>query len=428
MKAVVLAAGEGTRLRPLTFTKSKHMIPIAGKPILEHLFIALKDAGITETIVVVNHYQDLIQNRFKDGERYGHRIRYIRQEKLLGTANAISLVEDHIDSDGFLIVYGDLQIDSSVIRSAIEKYNEKSLNVLSVVYAKNPQRYGVVTIENGVVKDIVEKPRLETVSRHPVNAGVYVFSNRIFHEIKKTPKSKRGEYEITDTIQHLLKRNVQVASNTISSESWTDIGYPWDLLEANRKILSREKPVIKGEIEDGAHVKGTLILEENAEIRSGTYIEGPVYIGVGSNVGPNCHIRPSTSIGNNAHVGNACEVKNSLIFDGTHIGHLSYVGDSIIGENCNLGAGTLTANLRFDKRPVKVKVKDALIDSGRKKLGAIIGDNVEVGIGVKIMPGIKVGPKSLIGPNVVLYRDLAPKKIVLQTQDLEFFKTKCQVQ
>jgi bifunctional UDP-N-acetylglucosamine pyrophosphorylase/glucosamine-1-phosphate N-acetyltransferase len=210
----------------------------------------------------------------------------------------------------------------------------------------------------------------------------------------------------------------------ISSESWTDIGYPWDLLEANRKMLSRAKPAIKGEVEEEAHVKGTLILEENARIRSGAYIEGPVYIGVGSSVGPNCYLRPFTSIGNYANVGNACEVKNSLIFDGTHVSHLSYVGDSIIGENCNLGAETLTGNLRFDKKSVKVKVKNVLIDSGRKKLGAIIGDNVEVGIGVKIMPGIKVGPHSWIGPNVVLYRDIATKTYVLQTQNLEFMRTK----
>jgi len=424
LKAVILAAGEGTRLKPLTLTKSKHMIPIAGKPILEHLFIALKDGGITETILVVNHHQELIQNRFEDGERYGLRIQYIKQEKLLGTANAISLVEEYIDGDGFLVAYGDLHIDPSVISSAVEKYTEKNLDVLSVVYVEHPQRYGVVTVENDKIKEIVEKPRLNSVGKHPINAGIYVFSNKIFQEIRKTPKSKRGEYEITDTIQRLLNRDVQVTSNVISSESWTDIGYPWDLLEANRKMLSRAKPAIKGEVEEEAHVKGTLILEENARIRSGAYIEGPVYIGVGSSVGPNCYLRPFTSIGNYANVGNACEVKNSLIFDGTHVSHLSYVGDSIIGENCNLGAGTLTGNLRFDKKSVKVKVKNVLIDSGRKKLGAIIGDNVEVGIGVKIMPGIKIGPHSWIGPNVVLYRDIATKTYVLQTQDLEFMKTK----
>lgn len=419
MKAVVLAAGEGTRLRPLTLTRSKHMIPLAGKPILEHLLSALKEGGITEILVVVNYYKDLIQNYFRDGSRWGLNISYFHQKKLLGTARALELVKEHVDNEGFLVVYGDLLIDSSVIKSVINKYDEKGLITLSVVPVKNPQQYGVVTLGDGLIKEIFEKPKPESTRGNLVNAGVYIFSGEIFEEIKKTPKSLRAEYEITDTLQLLLKRNAQIASNMISPESWMDVGQPWDLLEANQRVLERAKHGIRGEVEDGAHTMGVLVLEEDARIRSGAYIEGPVYIGRGSDIGPNCYVRPFTSLGRNVRIGNACEIKNSLILDGTHIGHLSYVGDSIIGENCNLGAGTLIANLRLDKKTVKVKVKDELVDSGRRKLGIIMGDNVETGIGAKFMPGVKIGPNAWIGSNVVLYRDVPSRTFVLQKQDLE---------
>lgn len=188
MKAVIIAAGEGNRLKPLTLVRSKHMIPIAGKPILEHLFIALKEAGITEVFVVVGHYKDLIQNYFEDGDKWGLKIVYFHQEKLLGTANAIGFVEEYIGNEDFLVVYGDLLIHHSVLQSAIKKHDKKGCNVLTVVSVANPQRYGVVTLEDDMVKGIIEKPKSDTANSNLINAGVYVFSKEIFQEIKKTPK------------------------------------------------------------------------------------------------------------------------------------------------------------------------------------------------------------------------------------------------
>ena len=154
-------------------------------------------------------------------------------------------------------------------------------------------------------------------------------------------------------------------------------------------------------------------------IRSGAYIEGPAFIGEGSDIGPNCYIRPFTSIGKKVRIGNACEIKNSIIMDNTHIGHLSYVGDSVICENCNLGAGTVTANYRLDAGTIKMLVKDKVVDTGRKKLGAILGADVKAGINTLFMPGVKVGNNCWIGPNVVVYRDLPPNTITLLKQNLE---------
>jgi bifunctional UDP-N-acetylglucosamine pyrophosphorylase/glucosamine-1-phosphate N-acetyltransferase len=174
-----------------------------------------------------------------------------------------------------------------------------------------------------------------------------------------------------------------------------------------------------GEIEDGAHILGPVTIAETARIRSGAYIEGPTLIDEGSDIGPNCYIRPCTSIGKKVRIGNAVEVKNSIVMDGTHIGHLSYVGDSILGERCNLGAGTITANYRLDSGTVKMMIKDKLVDSGRRKLGAILGDEVKTGINALTMPGIKIGVNSQIGPNYIAYRDMTANTTALLSQPQE---------
>jgi bifunctional UDP-N-acetylglucosamine pyrophosphorylase/glucosamine-1-phosphate N-acetyltransferase len=200
---------------------------------------------------------------------------------------------------------------------------------------------------------------------------------------------------------------------------WLDIGRPWDLLEANRWALMRRNHKIVGTVEDGAHLVGPVTIAETARVRSGAYIEGPAFVDEESDIGPNCYIRPYTSVGKKVRIGNACEIKESIIMDCAHIGHLSYVGDSIIGEKCNLGAGTITANYRLDSGTVKMMVKDKLVDSGRRKLGVILGDNVKTGINALFMPGVKVGNDSWIGPNCMIQRDLPAKSTVLLKQDIE---------
>jgi bifunctional UDP-N-acetylglucosamine pyrophosphorylase/glucosamine-1-phosphate N-acetyltransferase len=198
-----------------------------------------------------------------------------------------------------------------------------------------------------------------------------------------------------------------------------DIGRPWDLLEANRWALMRREHKVRGYIENGAFLIGPVTVKETARIRSGAYIEGPAFIDDGSDIGPNCYIRPYTSIGKGVRISNACEVKNSIIMDRVHIGHLSYVGDSILGEDCNLGAGTITANYRLDSGTIKMMVKDKVVDSERTKLGAVLGDNVKTGVNALLMPGVKVGNNSQVGPNVVVHRDVEANTVVLLKQNVE---------
>jgi len=406
LKAVVLAAGEGARLRPLTTTRPKHMLPIAGKPILEHLLLAIREGGIRQVVVVVAYRCEMIESYFEDGERLGLDLTYVHQERLLGTANAIGLAEEYVDEDYFLVVYGDLYIHASLIKSLVQRHSETGLTSMTVVPVENPQQFGVVDLRDGFVRGIIEKPKAGEGYGNLANAGIYVLPREVFGEISKTQASPRAEFEITDTIRLLIEKGIPIVSNVVDPDSWLDLGRPWDLLEASERALRSSKLEVKGTVERGVTIVGDVGVEEGARIRSGSYLEGPLLIGGGSDIGPNCHIRPFTSIGRNVRVGSACEVKASLIFDGTHIGHLSYVGDSIIGENCNLGAGTITANLRLDDGTVKVMIKSELVDSGRRKLGAIVGDNVKTGIDVNLMPGVKLGPNAWIGPNVTVYRDV----------------------
>lgn len=419
MKAVVLAAGEGVRLQPITTTKPKHLIKIGGKPILEHCLNAVKNVGIDEALIIVHYMEDTIRQYFGDGKKLGLKIDYVKQEAMLGTGNAVSIVESHINDD-FLLVNGDLLFSAEVVRNVVDSHlREKPAATMAVVPVDNPEDYGIIELEEERrVKRIFEKPKSQEAPTNLANAGIYAFSTEIFEKIKKTSATARGEWEITDAILELSKEKIVLAVK-ISKDDWVDIGKPWNLLEANRWALMRMEYKVCGIVEKDAHLVGPVTVADTARIRSGVYIEGPAFIDENSDIGPNCYIRPCTSVGKKVRIGNACEIKNSVIMDKAHIGHLSYVGDSIIGESCNLGAGTITANYRLDAGTVKMVVKDRVVDSGRTKLGVVLGDNVKVGINSLFMPGVKVGVNSWIGPNVVVYRDVPANTMVVLKQNLE---------
>jgi bifunctional UDP-N-acetylglucosamine pyrophosphorylase/glucosamine-1-phosphate N-acetyltransferase len=420
MKAVVLAAGEGVRLQPITLTRPKHMIKVGGKPLLEHCLNAIKASGISEVLIVIHYMGNTIREYFDDGKKFGLKVGYVEQKEMLGTGNAVSTVKPHVTED-FLLIYGDLLFSKEVINRVLNLHRkEKAEAVMAVAPVENPENYGIVELENDEkVKRIVEKPKKNEAPTNLANAGIYVFSTEIFDKIRETAASVRGEWEITDAISQFLKEKKNVLAAKIPKDEWMDIGRPWDLLEANSWALMRMEHKVLGNVEEGAHLIGPVTVAESARIRSGAYVEGPAFIDEESDIGPNCYIRPYTSIGKRARIGNACEIKNSIIMDNVHIGHLSYVGDSIIGENCNLGAGTITANYRLDGETIKMVVKGDVTDSGRRKLGAILGDNVKTGINALFMPGVKVGVNSWVGPNLTVTRDLPSNTIVLAKQNVE---------
>jgi bifunctional UDP-N-acetylglucosamine pyrophosphorylase/glucosamine-1-phosphate N-acetyltransferase len=417
MKAVVLAAGEGTRMWPLAETKPKHLLPVGGKSLISHILQTLADSSMRDVYVVVGFKSDLIRSTLGDGRRYGVRIEYLDQPRWTGTAAALKVAHDAIGNDPFLALYGDLWINSSAIQAVVEKSRECS-RVMGVVRMANPSEYGVLELDGDKLARIREKPSRTGLAEGWINTGVYVLDGEVFRALEETALSRRAEYELTSSLQSLLDQGKEIRSAIIAREDWMDIGRPWDLLEANERVLANLPHRVNGTVEQGAILKGPIWLEESASIKSGCYIEGPVYIGKESKVGPNSRVRPSTSLGDGVTVGTSCEVKNTIVMNGTKIPHLSYVGDSIIGENCNLAAGTITANIRLDEEVLMVRVKGRLQSTGRKKLGVIMGDEVQTGINASLMPGVRVGSGSYIGPGTVISQDVPSGQVVFAKQSL----------
>ncbi len=387
-------------MRPLTYTRPKVMLPIANKPILEHLLIEARKAGIKEFVFITGYHDEQVRDYFGSGDKWGVTIDYCTQRRQLGTADALKMVKSLVDGN-FLVLNGDILVDQKGINGLTDKSN----TTMSIVKVKDTKDLGVVEVSKGKVVRIHEKT--EKPPSHMANAGLYLFTPDIFDAISQTSKSPRGEYEITDSLQLMIGKGYHISSQEISY--WLDLTYPWYLLTANESLLAGIESQNLGKIEDNVVMQGTISIGKDTVVRSGSYIVGPAVIGQNCEIGPNCYIRPYTSIGDNCHIGNAVEVKNSIIMRGSKIPHHNYIGDSIIGEECNLGAGTKIANLRLDKKDIMA----GSIDTKRHKLGAIIGDSVETGINASINVGSMIGNNTHIGPGAIVSGVISPNSKIL---------------
>ncbi len=404
MKAVILAAGEGTRMRPLTANLPKPLLPVAGKPFLRHTLEAVRHAGIREVTILIGWQGHRIRESFGRGEDSGLTIDYEEQADRLGTAHALGQLRKHVEGP-FLSINGDVVVSGDALKDLVAYHTKMKGPIMALAEVPDPRPFGVVELTDGRVTGLEEKPR--TPKSHLINAGIYVFEPDIFPLIDATPKSSRAEFEITDTIRMLLAKR-DMHGFRLPGE-WLDVGRPWDLLRANAALLKPLKGEVHGTVDAGATLVGDVLIEAGAHVRPGSHIEGPTIIGPGAEIGPNCYIRPSTAIGPNAKVGNACEVKNSILMEGTHVPHQNYVGDSVLGERCNLGAGTKVANLRLDEANVRVLFRGAEVDTGLRKLGVIMGDDVKVGINASIDAGTIIGEGAFIGPGASVRGNIAPR-------------------
>lgn len=410
MKAVILVAGKGTRLRPLTDNTPKPMLNVGGRPLLEWMLMRVKEAGIIEVLLITNYQEDKFIDYFGNGSKHGLKISYKTQEETLGTANAFGQAMEWVGYNEFLALYGDHFLSEGVLKSLVDAHREGEVTA-SALYVEDPSQYGAFELMGDLITKVVEKPEPGTEPSNYANVGSYIFPPKVFSYIEKTPLSPREEYEITDTMQLMIDDGIAIRKHDIKTADWLDIGLPWTLLEANRRSMEGIEYRIDGVVEDGVTINGPVWIKNGARIRSGVYIEGPVVIGEDADVGPNCYIRSATCLGDNTRVGNACEIKNSILGEGTHAPHLTYVGDSVIGMNCNLGAGTITANLRFDKSNIEVTINEKRMDSKRRKLGVIMGDNVQTGINVNFHPGVVIGSNTWIAPGITVQRDVRENTI-----------------
>ncbi|MCK4730789.1 MAG: NTP transferase domain-containing protein [Candidatus Aenigmarchaeota archaeon] len=393
MQAVILAAGKGTRMLPLTENRPKPLLKIANKTILEHNLEQLEGL-IDEAIIVVNYKKEMIKELI--GDCYKKiKIKYIEQKETLGTGNALETASELLE-DKFLVLCG----DDLYFKEDLQKVVLKNQCIL-LKESETPENFGVVLIEDGFVAGLEEKP--QNPKNNLVNTGLYLLNKDIFKI--KLNKTERGEFELTDYIKEISGLEFVIADN------WFPITHPWNLLKANEFILRNIEKKIEGVVEDNCHIGENAQIGEGSVVKSGAYIENNVIIGKNCKIGPNCYIRGSTSIGDGCHVGNGVEIKNSIFFEKSNAPHLNYIGDSIIGSNTNLGGGTIVANLRHDNKNILVNIKDKLVDTKRRKFGAIVGDVVKTGAGTLIYPGRKIMGGCFTKPKEIVTKDVSECKL-----------------
>jgi UDP-N-acetylglucosamine diphosphorylase/glucosamine-1-phosphate N-acetyltransferase len=377
-----LAAGEGRRCRPLTQTRSKVMLPVGNRPFMEHVISALAANEIRDLYIVVGYQKERVMDYFEDGLDFGVKITYLEQNELLGTAHALRKAERYVNEE-FLVVNGDNLIDARAVKELIAAKGE---NVILAALRPHSGDYGVLVIEQERVKAIIEKPGRPCSGI--LNTGAYKFSPAIFEDLRHTPISERGSYELTQTLSQMIADGREVVPQ-ISKGIWSDAIFAWDLLSANNLALGMKDTVVLGEVEEGAIIKGLVAVGRGSIIRSGSYLVGPICIGEDCDIGPSATILPSTSIGDYARIGAHSEVRNSIIMNDARIGSAAIISDSVIGASCTLGD-----QLVIETGPSVVDLEDAF---ERTEFGAIFADDVTTGSRVLAGPGTVVGTGARIG-------------------------------
>ncbi len=416
MQTVILAGGEGKRVFPLAVNSPKPMFNLLGKPIIHHVIDTLKEAGLKEYIIVVGHCGEQIKEYLKDGSNLGINIKYTLQKASLGMADALGTAKDLLD-DNFFVVNADDVFEASLIKQMTRKFKEGDADIiLSCKPVKETWKFGIIRLEADQVTDFVEKPPKGKEPSNLAVVGVYILPKKILNYYLKIPVS---DHQYEDAILQFIKDKNNV--NAVDYNGFfAGYKYPWDLFTINKHLMDNKlrMQTIKesAKVSEQATIEGKVCIEKGAKVFKGACIRGPCYIGENSVVGSNSLIRDYSSLGRDCVVGFSTEIKHSIIGDNCWF-HMNFIGDSIISNNCLFGAGTITANFRFDEKNIQVWMGDNRIDSGTNKLGAIIGENCKTGTNSSLEPGVKIGPQSMVGPNVVLQTDLQPHKIIFVNRD-----------
>lgn len=394
--AVLLAAGRGERLWPLTATRNKPLLPIANEPLVTRLARQLAGAGIERlTVVVADAGDEVAAEATRAAKAYGLALTLAEQRVRRGTGHALAQAE--LPEAPVLVTYGDLFLPTGELEAFVARGAGGAIGAKEVA---NPQDYGALELDGEALLAIHEKSG--SPPSNLVNAGVYVLPEGFGPHLAGITPSPRGELELTDAVVAATTEGLGFSVHRFAG--WLDVGWPWDVLDANALALAELEPAILGTVEEGATLHGPVRVEEGAVVKAGAYLEGPVLVGERATVGPNCYLRGATTIGSGAKVGAHNEIKNSVLFERSKVPHLSYVGDSVLGRDVNLGAGTIVANLRHDDANVRVGTARGVVDSGRRKLGVVLGDGVKTGINCTLNCGVMIGPGEGVAPGEVVTR------------------------
>lgn len=395
MQAVILAAGKSKRFYPLCDKKNKTMISLLGKTILRWTMEAVIKSGIKDIVLVVNQEgADTIPPLRCEPK-------IVIQKEAVGMADGLLCAKEAIHED-FLLLNGYHLDIGEFIKGMVAK-KKKADGVVLATERPNPWEFGVIEVNGEKIKSLVEKSPRGSEKSHLCVAGAYLLPKDFLPFLEKFPAS---HYQLEETLdKYCREKNVAVE---IAKTKPISLKYPWDLLKLKDYLLERLPVRISknAQMAKAVILEGKVTIEDGAVIMENTVIKGPAYIGRNVLVGNSVLIRGGTVIEENCQIGAFSEIKNSLFLPGTHFGGAGFVGSSIIGENCRLGHGFMTANKRFDRKKIMVKVKEEKVETDLDDLGAMIGSGVNVGIKVGTMPGKTIGPGAIIGPGTIIVEDV----------------------
>lgn len=342
MKGIILHGGHGTRLRPLTHTGPKQLLPIANKPMSQYCLESLVDAGILEIAIIIGGIgSNKVQEYYGSGEKFGAKITYVNQDYPHGIAHAINLCKEFIGNDKFVVFLGDNIIKKS-IADYVSRFKQSDANAsILLCEVSNPTQFGIADVKDGVIKKIMEKPK-----NPPTNlavTGIYLLTPTIFDIIDRLKPSWRNEFEITDALQMLLEENYKITYDMVT-DYWKDTGTPHDIIHANKVILSSMKSYFHGTKEENVSISGNVMIGEETVIKNGSKIVGPVIIGEKCIIGPDAYIGPNTSIGDNTKISNL-DIEDSIIMSDCDISSEIKIRDSIIAYHSKI-----STNIKHDEK------------------------------------------------------------------------------
>lgn len=400
MRAIILTAGQSSRFYPFGIKTHKTMIKIMGKPLLEYTLEGLEKIGIKDIVLIVRNDGE-IESYFGNGHKMGLDIKYVVQKEPTGMGDALLLTREYTEEK--FIFMGGNHVNSQNLIEELLDFAGGSNKALLAKERENPWEYGVVVIKNGKLEEVVEKPSKENLPSKFCLASVYLLTSDFLQVLETIEPS---HYSFEEALGKWAKET-DIPVKVTDKEILT-LKYPWDILNIKNYLFSSLKRDIDktADISKDAQITGEVVISKNARIMDGVKIKGPAFIGENVVIGTNALIRDGSDIEKDVKIGAFMEVKNSLLGEKSTT-HSGFIGDSVIGEGCKMGGDFSTANVRLDREPVSVTVKDKKIDTGKKHLGAFIGDSVKIGIKTTTMPGVCIGSGATIGASTTVLRNVA---------------------
>jgi bifunctional UDP-N-acetylglucosamine pyrophosphorylase/glucosamine-1-phosphate N-acetyltransferase len=392
MKALVLTGGAGRTLVPFSATRPKSMTVVAGGSLLRRTLQHLREAGITDVTIVLGQNGSVVENAFGDGSSLGIHLSYVRQERPQGIADAILCARGKfMPGESFVLVYGDVVTSGNPFLQLLQSFNTFKSPIAGVCLPGPPTgRYGNVYLSGTRITKIVEKPQRPGLGNY-VLSGFFILPTDLFSWLEECGKDMERVFE-------RLTTGVGIHAS-IWEEGWIDVEFPWDVLAANRMVMDtwEEARISRdAKLDTNVTIVGPVRIEAGSVVRAGAVLAGPCYIGRDCYVGNNVLVRSYSSLGPGSTIGYGVELKNCVLFGGARIGRLSFVGDSVVGEQVDIGSGTMTVNETMDRSPIAVNIRGTMVESGLTKLGAFIGDRAKIGAGNTLAPGTVIEAGTIV--------------------------------